>query len=175
MTKNKCQKGSSCLFARDIFICIVCTSHTIPPGLSIVHMHCTVLSCWYSARLKVDVHENIADFGPSARPINPACQLKNTFLATNESLTHSYFRDHWPCKAQWEDEINTDRLRWHVLDGLHAGCMSTIKAKECLTLRASNRYFITRPNSHFSAKVRGVLIKTFSSFREIIKCLTVQT
>ena len=36
--------------------------------------------------------ENIADFGPSAQPINPTCQLKNIFVATNESLRpHSHF------------------------------------------------------------------------------------
>ena len=33
--------------------------------------------------------ENIAD--PSAQPINPNCQLKNTFVGTNDSPKHSHF------------------------------------------------------------------------------------
>ena len=33
--------------------------------------------------------ENIAD--PSAQPINPSCQLKNTFVGTNDSPLHSHF------------------------------------------------------------------------------------
>ena len=49
--------------------------------------------------------ENIADFGPSAQPINPKCQLKNTFAGTNDSSLHSHFLfsnypDHSPFQAQ---------------------------------------------------------------------------
>ena len=91
----------------------------------------------------------------------------------------SHYHDHLPFQAQWEYEFeyefDTDRLRWHIFDGLHAWiCVFTIKAKRSVWgFTASNRYLITQPNFHFSAKVRGVLIKTFPSFRDIIALLTI--
>ena len=99
------------------------------PHPSIIHCSC-LIHCMYSApgtlnsfamlilTVLLEV-ENIADFGPSAQPINPKCQLKNTFAGTNDSPLHSHFLfsnypDHSPFQAQWEDELDMDRLQFFI-------------------------------------------------------------
>ena len=47
----------------------------------------------------------------------------------------SHFQDHLPFWVQWEYEFGSDRLRWHIFDGLHAGTyVFTIKAKRSVWL-----------------------------------------
>ena len=113
--------------------------------------------------------ENIADFSPSVQQINPPWQLENTFSPANESRPLSYF-PFFTIAINW----------WLTLDAsmlcLEAGyvyyqcwdvcLLSPIKVKECLM--PQSRYFTTLPDFHVSAKVSGVLIKTFPSFQDFI-------
>ena len=63
----------------------------------------------------------------SGRPINPPCQLENTFLLTNEPHSHLYSRLSRPCSPSSFLQVET---KWSDLDALQVWGVSVSSINE---------------------------------------------